>query len=267
MSVHSVASWLLPIPLVVTLVGCSTESSEPASTTTTATSTGPECLADIAWYNDNSEGAAKEVGQKEPNAFGLYDMIGNAIEWVEDCYHETYDGAPTDGSSWDETSCDYRIVRGGCYGSTARALRMSAREGVTTNFYGACAPTVRCVQSSSADAGAAPAGVTWVSVPAGSFQMGCSTDDTLCEDNELPAHTVSVDAFEMTATEATQQQFFDVTGLSPSTSTCVSCAVTYATWDEARAYCEAFGARLPTEAEWEYAARAGSSSAYPCEDP
>ena len=84
-----------------------------------------------------------ETGGKDPNDFGLYDMLGNAVEWVSDCYHETYDLAPTDGSSWDEAACAYRITRGGCYGSNPGSLRVSAREGVEPNFYGACAPGVR----------------------------------------------------------------------------------------------------------------------------
>ncbi len=56
------------------------------------------------------------VGSKQPNRLGLYDMSGNVWEWVEDCVHEDYNGAPTDGSAWLETNgghCVRRVLRGG----------------------------------------------------------------------------------------------------------------------------------------------------------
>jgi formylglycine-generating enzyme required for sulfatase activity len=59
---------------------------------------------DYAWYWDNAAGLGiypmHLVGQKKPNAYGLYDMVGNAIEWCEDDWHATYSGAPTNGTAW-----------------------------------------------------------------------------------------------------------------------------------------------------------------------
>lgn len=59
-----------------------------------------ENLDSVAWYGNNAGRKAHPVGQKQPNAFGLYDMIGNVNEWVQDSFHQDYVGAPTDGSAW-----------------------------------------------------------------------------------------------------------------------------------------------------------------------
>lgn len=52
------------------------------------------------------------VGAYLPNAFGLNDMTGNVFEWVEDCWHPSYHGAPDDGSPWSGTDCNSRVMRG-----------------------------------------------------------------------------------------------------------------------------------------------------------
>ena len=67
------------------------------------------------------------VGSFEPNAFGLYDVLGNVSEWTLDCWNESYWGAPTDGSAWRSGDCSYRVVRGGAYGTTPPGLRSASR--------------------------------------------------------------------------------------------------------------------------------------------
>ena len=57
-------------------------------------------LSNYAWYGRNSEGKTHAVGQKLPNAFGLFDVHGNVWEWTQDCWHHNYASAPTDGSAW-----------------------------------------------------------------------------------------------------------------------------------------------------------------------
>ena len=71
-------------------------------------------LGNYAWYGGNSGSKTQAVGQKLPNAFGLFDMHGNVWEWTQDCWHDNYAGAPTDGSAW-MTGCrgDFRVLRGG----------------------------------------------------------------------------------------------------------------------------------------------------------
>src|SRR4029077_3680497 len=55
------------------------------------------------------------VGSFSPNQFDLYDMVGNVSQWVEDCVHFDYDGAPADGSPWTTGACGRRVLRGGSF--------------------------------------------------------------------------------------------------------------------------------------------------------
>ena len=70
------------------------------------------------------------VGSFPPNPFGLYDTAGNVWEWVEDCDHEDYKGAPTDGSAWKKENggnCYLRVFRGGSWNYGTKGLRSSLR--------------------------------------------------------------------------------------------------------------------------------------------
>jgi formylglycine-generating enzyme required for sulfatase activity len=67
------------------------------------------------------------VGSFKPNPFGLYDTAGNAAEWVEDCWNDSYRGAPKDGSPWTAGQCRLRGLRGGAYDSQAKTVRSTAR--------------------------------------------------------------------------------------------------------------------------------------------
>jgi formylglycine-generating enzyme required for sulfatase activity len=80
-------------------------------------------------------------GSFQPNAFGLHDMLGNVWEWVEDCWHESYKGAPTDGSAWGKQQgddCAQRVIRGGSWGHEPGSVRSANRTGLTpgSRYYG-----------------------------------------------------------------------------------------------------------------------------------
>lgn len=73
---------------------------------------------------------AAPPGSFGPDPYGFYDLIGNAAEWVQDCYHPSLLGAPRDGSAWEEGACERRVRRGGSWKDDATLLRVSARLGV-----------------------------------------------------------------------------------------------------------------------------------------
>ena len=101
-----------------------------------------ECCSGLAsgrdkWLKTSPGGAFP------PNGFGLYDMSGNVLQWVEDCFSPNYDGVPVDGAPFridrpvvatgdlkdlsGTSTCSYRVVRGGDWGDQARWVRTAAR--------------------------------------------------------------------------------------------------------------------------------------------
>jgi len=74
------------------------------------------------------------VGSFPPNAFGLYDVVGNVWEWVADCWNGSYAGAPADGAPWLIGECGKRVVRGGAWGLPASDLRLARRVGDQTDL-------------------------------------------------------------------------------------------------------------------------------------
>jgi formylglycine-generating enzyme required for sulfatase activity len=118
---------------------------------------------------------------------------------------------------------------------------------------------------------APPSDVAWASIPAGAFQMGCVPADRRCNTDEVPRHAVKLTRpFELMLTEVTVKMYRAVMSdlePQPPWSTTPEHPVVIVTWDEASTFCEAIGGRLPTEAEWEYAARGGRDGAiYPWGD-
>lgn len=69
-----------------------------------------------------------QVGSYAPNAFGLFDMRGNAWEWTEDCWHDSYRGAPSDAVAWTSAAdCGERVLRGGSWQDSTRRLGPAVR--------------------------------------------------------------------------------------------------------------------------------------------
>ena len=105
--------------------------------TTTPFHTGAVISTEQANYDGNytygvgGKGQYRErtvaVGSFPENGFGLHDVHGNVIEWVQDCWNESYTGAPTDGTAWETGDCRYRVVRGGSWFGSPKNLRSASR--------------------------------------------------------------------------------------------------------------------------------------------
>lgn len=104
---------------------------------------------DYSWGNDidctkarysqfrgicGNERKTSEVKSFIPNEFGLYDMHGNVWEWTKDCWNNNYNGAPTDGSSWNSGDCDSAVIRGGSWLNDASFLHTYSRSGYSRSI-------------------------------------------------------------------------------------------------------------------------------------
>ena len=235
------------------------------------------------WPKDGFKNTAP-VGNYLPNAFGLYDIHGNVLEWVQDRYDENYYiGSPTqDPRGPSDPSFSDRVLRGGSWFGYARLLRSATRGRNTPGSRNDDVGFRLSLGPSSSDAAKPPVlqvqinGIPvskMVKVPSGTFRMGCLSNDSDCQANEKPVHEVSISEFEMAATEVTFEQY---DAYCDQVESCErpedegwgrgSRPVINVSWNDAQKYIQWLNEktgktyRLPTEAEWEYAARSGSQT-------
>jgi len=236
----------------------------------------PAKLDAVAWYDKNSGTQTHAVGQKQANGWGLYDMLGNVWEWCADWHDSEYYGKSPSVDPPGPTSGTYRVLRGGSWYFNARIARVAlrVRDVPASRLYDRgfrCARTLVAQQSKPA---AVPPreSTNFVAIPPGEFQMGCSPGDGECNEDEKPTHRVRITkGFELGKYEVTQAQWEEVMGSNsnPSKFKGADRPVEQVSWNDVQGFIaklngrkDGYRYRLPTEAEWEYAARAGSTGKY-----
>lgn len=96
---------------------------------------GSDRLGEVAWYRSNSDGT-HPVGGKKANELGIYDLSGNVWEWCQDVWHDTYQGAPNNGSAWISAGDQsWRVLRGGAWYLNDFNCRSTHRYGSNRLYY------------------------------------------------------------------------------------------------------------------------------------
>ncbi len=252
-----------------------------------------------AWFSANSGHEIHPVGEREPNAWGLYDMHGNLSElcwdWYDPDYYEVSASADPKGppsGPWAQNNG--RVCRSGVYYAEARNCRSASRDFAHPGDWSYC--TGFRIARSQGSTGPST-DIIMVSIPAGPFLMGSPDDEEDREPDEGPQRTVNISAFQMSKSEVTEKLWEDVMGWNDCfeergdnypiegvtwydcVSFCnelseangyvecytimnISYSGDHIAWADVACNFDANGYRLPTEAEWEYACRAGTTTRF-----
>ena len=247
-------------------------------------------LDEVAWYRYNSDKKTHSVGQRKSNAWGLYDMHGNVVEWCLDWYDDYPTSAVVDPEGPAARVSYGRVFRGGCWHNsnsssigTAAACRSACRCSNDPDFnYSVLGFRVALVPiyysptpGSSATIEVADdvrLKLNWIEP--GTFIMGSPRGEVGRDSGETQHEVTLTRGYWMGMYEVTQAQYEAVMGKNPSNFKGADLPVEQVSWSDAMDFClkltasertagrlpEGYEYTLPTEAQWEYACRAGTTT-------
>ena len=238
-------------------------------------------MDEVGWYWYNSGNKTHSVGQKQPNAWGLYDMHGNVFEWCLDWWGDYPTSSVTDPKG--ASTGSYRVMRGGCLNRDADRCRSASRLDDSPDDYfidrGFRVALSFCGKESENKDMTIPlsedVNMDMIWIEPGTFMMGSPEDENGRDYNETQHEVTLTRGYWIGKYEVTQAQYQAVMGTNPSYFNGADLPVEMVSWDDAKALCkkltelersagrlpEGYEYNLPTEAQWEYACRAGTRSA------
>ncbi|MBO7106802.1 MAG: formylglycine-generating enzyme family protein [Verrucomicrobia bacterium] len=236
-------------------------------------------MNEVGWYGGNSGNMTHSVGQKKPNAWGLYDMHGNVLEWCLD-WNGSYPLAPEVDPKGPNNGTS-RVIRGGGWNLIAGSCRSASRSnyGPTySSYFCGFRVALSSVQAIDKDIRiplSDTVNLDMIWIEPGSFMMGSPEGEKGRDAEETQHRVILTQGYWLGKFEVTQGQYKAIMGSNPSYYGGDEKPVEQVRWETAMEFCaklteiekaagrlpDGYKYTLPTEAQWEYACRAGTTTA------